>query len=129
MLLDLASHSKIENQRSPDFNEYMEWALQGDNLRPSSILNSMGFLGLLPGTITSEICLLLAEKLKHGPDRVTLVKSGLAVASEALDYLAVNEMAFAEQSTRDTYDKLKQLDMPPMPVRGGQNVETQVPVK
>jgi tetratricopeptide (TPR) repeat protein len=113
ILLDLASYSEIENQRAPDFNEYLEWALEEANLRPSSIMNSMGVLGRVPGTITSEICLLLAEKLEYGPDRMTLVKSGLAVASEALDYVAVNEMVSAEKSTQAIYDKLKQLDITP----------------
>jgi hypothetical protein len=109
MLFDLAYYSTCANERSPYFDEYLQWALDEVNLRPPFIMNSVGGFGRLPGTITSEICFFLAIKLENGPDRETLLKNGLAVASEALTYSIGNLLTAAEKFTRAIYENLKLL--------------------
>ena len=109
MLFDLAYYSSSADERSPYFEEYLQWALDAVHLRPPLIMNSVGGYGRLPGTVTSEICLFLAMKLENGPDREKLVKNGLEVASEALTYAIENMLTAAEMFTRPIYEKLKLL--------------------
>lgn len=109
ILFDLACYSKNEGERPIDFNVYLEWALNNENLRPPEIMNSMGNLGRLPGSISGEICLLLAEKLENGFDRTTLVRNGLAVASEALTHAVEKGMTVAETFARPIFFKLTEM--------------------
>ena len=68
----------------PEFHDYLEWALEEDNLRLGLVINNgTACYGRMADAICAEICLLLAKRLKRGNDKERLVHVALQLAEES----------------------------------------------
>ena len=94
MLLDLSSGHEIEEDL---LEEYLEWALDVDNLAFGMLLNAKtGELGRTADSISAEICYLLAAMVDNEEDQLTLLENGIEVAQEDLEFAQSQNMILAE---------------------------------
>lgn len=94
MLLDLSGNACMDEIM---IEEYLEWALDIDNLGFGTLINSKtGELGRTADSIATEICFLLARHINNEEDRQTLIDNGIEVAMEDLDFAKEKGMILAE---------------------------------
>lgn len=97
MLLDLAGNADVDEMM---VEEYLDWALDIDNLGFGTLINSKtGELGRTADSLAAEICFLLAKHVKDEDDRATLIENGIEVATEDLEFTKQKGMVLAEFSS------------------------------
>ena len=100
MLLDLASGTTTEHDR----HEFVEWALIEDNSRFDFSLNcTMGNVGRCPGSISAEICLLLARIHSNADEVSMLIQTGLTLAMEMLSLTKERRLLVAHSQVLPVY--------------------------
>jgi hypothetical protein len=73
-----------QEEEFPEFQDYLEWALDEDNLRLGPVLNNAtACYGRMADAICAEICLLVAKRLEKGRDKEQLVRVALELAEES----------------------------------------------
>mmetsp|Transcript_14864 Transcript_14864/g.20999 ORF Transcript_14864/g.20999 Transcript_14864/m.20999 type:complete len:1620 (-) Transcript_14864:2986-7845(-) len=105
MLLDLAGKqdTNVEN-----FDEYVEWALNDENLRFGKVINnSLGNFGRCSDSISAEICLLLAKRIQDPDQKIKIVKNGLAVARESVELTETKGMIVSYKQVKPVLDELE----------------------
>jgi hypothetical protein len=84
MWLDLHGNQGAE---VANFDTYLSWALCEDNLRfGDTIRNAMLIYGLILECISAEICLLLSRRVSNVDQKETLIKSGLLLCQESVEF-------------------------------------------
>jgi len=72
-----------QNADIPEFDEYLKWALEEENLRLGLVLNNAtACYGRMADAICAESCLLLAKRLDRGRDKEKLIRVALVLVSE-----------------------------------------------
>ena len=94
MLLDLAGSADADEIV---LDEYLEWALDVDNLGFGTLINSKtGELGRTADSIAAEICYLLAQIVNDEEAKITLIENGIEVATEDSQFTKEKGMVLAE---------------------------------
>jgi tetratricopeptide (TPR) repeat protein len=107
MLLNLAGGGKVTPE---SHGEFIEWALNEQNLRFGTVLNcSTGNFGRCADSITAEICYLLALRLDDGEEKRALVLSGLDIAMEMVSLAKKKRMIHARSEVETIYQRLSTL--------------------
>mmetsp|Transcript_3161 Transcript_3161/g.2631 ORF Transcript_3161/g.2631 Transcript_3161/m.2631 type:complete len:135 (-) Transcript_3161:74-478(-) len=112
MLLDLCENKSntLEN-----LDDYVDWAIDSENLRFGQVINNgLGNFGRDCNSVSSEICLLLANRsdmLGHErqTERRKLILSGLDLARESLDFTKQKKMIPALLQTKPVLQALEEL--------------------
>lgn len=108
MILDLASNlGTKEGQR---LDEYRLWAMNPQNLSFGSASNTlMSHFGRAPNSISSEICLLLAEQTDDENERNILLRNGICACTELAIILQTPEFksSFAYSQTESILEDLE----------------------
>jgi hypothetical protein len=108
MILDLASNlGTKEGQR---LDEYRLWAMNPQNLSFGSASNTlMSHFGRAPNSISSEICLLLAEQTDDENERNILLRNGICASTELAIILQTPEFksSFAYSQTESILEDLE----------------------
>jgi hypothetical protein len=108
MLLDLSGNDDTDPETMED---YLDWALDVDNLGFGTLINSKtGELGRTADSIAAEICNLLAQQVEDEDDRATLIENGIEIASEDLEFTKENKMGLAEQCVANILENLKNMN-------------------
>lgn len=98
MLLDLAGNSDTEEDMMA---EYIDWALDVDNLGFGTLINTKtGELGRTADSIAAEICFILAQLVDNQDDKETLIRNGLEIASEDVEFTEEKKFMIAEGYSR-----------------------------
>jgi hypothetical protein len=106
VLLDLAS-GDVDDE---SFQAYLEWATDGNNLKFDSVMNNvMGHYGRCPDSISAETCLLLAERMPPGGDKLNLIQAGLDVVLEVVLLTQKKKMTIARNQVVPVYRELMAL--------------------
>ena len=109
MLLDLAGNADVDEMM---VEEYLDWALDIDNLGFGTLINSKtGELGRTADSVAAEICFLLAGHVENEDDRITLIDNGLEIAQEDLHLAREKGMVLAEKFAADLVKKLEMVRM------------------
>jgi hypothetical protein len=82
ILLDL--HGNHEGEVD-NFDAYLNWALEPENLRIGDMLNNALSWGRVGNSISAEICLLLAKRVDDRVIKSKLINEGLTLMAEAVD--------------------------------------------
>jgi len=110
MLLDLAGK---EGEEVEAFDEYLEWALNEDNLRFGKVINNcLANFGRGSDSISAEICLLVAKRMKDCRDiekKIILVRHGIAVARESVELTESKGMIASYKQVKPVLDELEKL--------------------
>ena len=107
MLLDLAGNADVDEMM---VEEYLEWALDIDNLGFGTLINSKtGELGRTADSVSAEICFLLASHVDDEDDRATLTENGMEVATGDLDNMKGKKLVLAEACLEVVLSNLKNL--------------------
>ena len=102
MVLDIVGHPEVN-----DFADYLDWAMDEDNLRFGTVINcSLGHYGRCADSISAEICLLLAERMKDCTEKRHLVRSGLDLTTEVMSLTETKRMIIAGQECREMHARL-----------------------
>lgn len=116
MLLDICENE--ENDELENFDDFVEWALDEENLKFGQVINcSLGHFGRDCNSIAGEICLLLARRREFdnaddialGEKRETLVRNGLKVTREALAFTTEKKMFAAQMQIKPILESLESL--------------------
>jgi tetratricopeptide (TPR) repeat protein len=106
VLLDLAA-GDVDNEA---FQAYLDWAADGNNLKFGSVMNNaMGHYGRCPDSISAEICLLLAQRMQPGEDKLHLIQAGLDVILEVVTLTQKKKMIIARNQVLPVYRELMAL--------------------
>lgn len=108
MLSDLAGNPDTDEEL---MEEYVDWALDVDNLGFGTLINTKtGEMGRTADSIAAEICFILAQKVDNQDDRTTLIKNGIEVSSEDVDFTREKGLAIAQRHSDQILQMLKSLE-------------------
>jgi hypothetical protein len=108
MLLDLAGNVDTDSETMV---EYVEWALDIDNLGFGTLINSKtGELGRTADSIAAEICYLLAQQEEDEDVRATLIENGIEIASEDLEFTKEKKMILADHFAANMLRNLQNIN-------------------
>lgn len=108
MLLDLAGNADTDEEM---MEEYIDWALDVDNLGFGTLINSKtGEMGRTADSIAAEICYILAQRVEDESQKATLIENGLEIATEDLEFTKEKKLAIAEEYSTAVLEKLQSLE-------------------
>jgi hypothetical protein len=86
------------NEDTEAISEILEWALNEENLRFGTVINcSLGNLGRCADSISAEICILLAKRIRNSKQRAFLLNIANDLIREALFLANENRLTIASQ--------------------------------
>ena len=108
MLLDLSGSTDTDEDM---MEEYVAWAVESDNLAFGTLLNTKtGEMGRTADSIAAEICYILAQKVDDPETRAALIKNGIDVATEDLEFTQEKDLIIAELYSAMVVEKLEKLE-------------------
>jgi hypothetical protein len=105
MLLDLAGNGNTDES---EIDEYLEWALDLDNLGFGTMINSKtGELGRTADSLAAEICYLLVQHVEDEETRATLIDNAIEVLCEDVEFTKEKKMFLAETCAQNLLSNLE----------------------
>jgi len=108
MLLDLSGKADVDQMM---VEEYLEWALDVDNLGFGTLLNAKtGELGRTADSIAGEICYLLAQHVEDEDDRNILLQNAIDVIQEDIEFTKKHKLILAQLYSEKLLTSLEHFD-------------------